>query len=91
MDKMEDYCQYEGNCQGTQSNTKCYYWNKVNFPDVNDFLGTFPKMEFQMDNNFTFVWEPQNYFYSDDGLLYCLPFERMELVFISLIILNIFS
>ena len=78
MDKFNDFCQYEENCQGSQSNEKCFYWNNGKFPDVDSFLNTFPNLEFKMDNNFIFLWEPQNYLYSDDGVLFCLPFEKLE-------------
>ena len=78
MKKFENFCQDQSNCQGRQSSSKCYYWNKMSFPDLDSFLNTFPKLEFEMDNNFTFVWEPRDYLYSDDNLVYCLPFEELE-------------
>lgn len=78
MDKFDSFCKNPDNCKGRKSSSKCYYWNKVNYSDFNSFLETFPILEFAMDNNFTFVWQPQDYFYSDDGLVYCLPFEELE-------------
>ena len=78
MDKFDTFCSIKENCQGRKHSEKCYYWNNLQFSDVFDFLNTFPKIEFELDNNFKFIWEPKNYFYSDDNLLYCLPFEEIE-------------
>lgn len=78
MNNFQNFCENQGHCEGSQKNSKCFYWNKVLFKFVEEFLGTFPVLQFQMDNNFTFVWHPQNYFYTDDELLYCLPFEESQ-------------
>lgn len=78
MSKFEKFCENKEHCLGNQKNSKCFYWNKLLFKDLEEFLRTFPVLLFEMDNNFTFLWYPKNYFYSDDDLLYCLPFEETE-------------
>lgn len=79
MDKFTKFCDNSEKCKAVrQNNPKCFYWNKVYFPEIDDFYQFFPNMEFEMDNNFTFIWTPKNYFYSDDNIFYYLPFEENE-------------
>jgi len=39
-------------------------------------IKTFPTFEFELDNNVTYVWTPQDYLFNDDPLrlmTYCIP------------------
>lgn len=76
MSQIRSYCQGMNRCLGKKINDKCYKWNSQKFPNVFEFLDSFPVLEFQMDNNFTYVWGPRDYFYSDNQEDYCLGLDE---------------
>lgn len=78
MVRFNTFCQLEGHCLGNKKSSKCYDFENDLFSNVNDFFDTFPLLEFQLDNNYTYEWGPRDYFYSDDNIKYCLSFEKLE-------------
>ncbi|KRW98301.1 Aspartic peptidase domain [Pseudocohnilembus persalinus] len=64
-----DFCdQSEKNCVGSVKrfgNQKCWKRDAKNFPNIQDFFDTFPPIEFKMNKDFTFVWEPSSYLFED--------------------------
>ncbi len=73
MGNIFSHCNIEGNCLGRKINTNCFFPSDSTISQ-NQFFDSFPKLVFEMENDFDFLWSPREYMYSDDGVHYCLPF-----------------
>lgn len=80
VEHFGEFCVFSPKCQAALHVTKCYFHDHTKYPNIDDFFDIFPKIEFTLDDNFNFVWEPKDYLYTygTQKDLYCLPFEKIS-------------